>query len=78
MTNKCFAVKENGECKALTFNRCIGESCVFFKTRKVQNESLKRASERLKQLPIESQIYIAEKYHNGKMLWIKGGEHYDY
>lgn len=77
MMNRCFAIKEKRECKALTVNRCIGESCAFFKTRREQNKSQKIANERLKQLPIEKQMYIADKYHNGKMFWIKGGERYD-
>ena len=67
----CFALKKNGECRALNSHRNCGELCVFFKTTEQQNEGIRRAYLRLSTLPTEQQLYIADTYYKGSMPWRK-------
>lgn len=41
---KCFALREDGGCKALTYKECIGyKNCSFYKTKKKFSEDAKNA-----------------------------------
>ena len=60
-------------CKKLTVKICIGEDCAFYKTADEAKTSKEKANKRLRSLPKIDQQYIADKYHNGKMIWNKGG-----
>lgn len=65
----CFGMKENGKCTVLSGGICMGTSCGFYKTREEQQESVKKANERLRKLPEHKQEDIAERYYGGKRGW---------
>lgn len=67
---KCFAEADGGKCRLLTVRVCQGhEKCSFFKTEEQANIDREKAIERLKQLPFEQQIAIADKYYENRMPW---------
>ena len=49
---------------------CSGYAgCAFYKPKRQQEADQRRANERLKWLPQETQRIIADKYFNGEMPW---------
>ena len=70
MNEKCFAMRRNGVCSALTVKGCPGYGrCAFHKPFWMYRRDQKRIDVRLCALPQAKQQAIASKYHNGKMLW---------
>ena len=70
MNEKCFAMRKNGVCGALTVKSCSGyEKCPFYKPIWKRLRDQEAANARLCALPEEEQQMIADKYHNGKMPW---------
>lgn len=57
--DKCGAVEDGVVCR----------NCPFYKTRKEQAASLAKAHERLRGLPMKTQVYYAELYYGGEMPW---------
>lgn len=72
--NFCVGKNKRNECKKLTVDKCIGESCSFKQTKEQADISQEKSFGRLSNLAREHQIYIADKYYGGKMPWSKGGE----
>ena len=72
MDHKCFALTEESQCNALTVETCTGSTCCFYKTTEEQNESCKKADDRLASLSKDQQSHIALKYYKGRMPWQKG------
>jgi len=62
---------ENGRfmCIATTNETCDGVECTFHRTAKAQRASLGQAHARLRSLPEEAQVSIADTYYDGKMPW---------
>ena len=75
MKDKCFAEKEDGECKVLREPKggkimCMNYAdCHFYKTKEERKELQKQANRRLKSLPIMKQRKIADKYYKGSKEW---------
>lgn len=67
---RCAALRDDGECGALSFERCQGyKRCSFYRTNSEQALSNIEGNERLNALPDEQQREIADKYYSGKMPW---------
>jgi hypothetical protein len=70
MNERCFAMRRSGRCEALNVEHCkTYATCVFFKPIWKARKDLARANRRLCALPRDTQMYIADKYHEGKMPW---------
>lgn len=70
MNEKCFAIRKQGACGALTVKACVGyQKCPFYKPVWMYRRDQKRIDVKLCALPEEEQQDIADKYHNGKMPW---------
>ena len=74
MNEKCFAMKKTptreGVCSCLEKRTCPGYMiCPFYKPVWVQERDRRRKFERLATLPEAQQLYISEKYYQGKMPW---------
>ena len=70
ITEKCFAMRINGECSALTVKECRGYGrCAFYKPVWMHQRDHERIDVRLCALPQNRQQEIADQYHNGKMPW---------
>lgn len=54
-------------CKALKVRVCPG--CRFWTTTGHQMDSEEKAFERLRMLPPMQQLYLADKYYQGRMPW---------
>lgn len=73
----CFAINKKGQCKALDTDKRYGKKCLcvgyfacnFYRTVSEQIASRESANARLRSLPAERQMEIAEKYHNKYMPW---------
>jgi hypothetical protein len=73
----CFAINEKGECKALDTGKyhdkkciCTGsETCAFYRSAQEHRASCDAANARLRSLPNEQQIAIAETYFCGWQPW---------
>ena len=66
----CFAMKEKG-CGALECG-CPGfDECPFYRTRAEVDASRKKANERIRRLPRETQEHISETYYFGRMPWLE-------
>ena len=59
------AFDRGAECGALRDKTCTG--CSFHKTAKELREGRKRATEHIRTLPTEHQVYIFDKYHKRGM-----------
>ena len=71
----CNAFLGGRRCRILNVKTCDNNGdCAFYRTADEVNSSKVKADMRLRALPKIDQQYIAEKYNNGKKLWIKGGE----
>lgn len=69
MSERCFALRVNGKCSAQK-GGCTGRAgCAFFKTVRQLKEEQRRVNARLSGLPLEEQLYIADKYFGGTMPW---------
>lgn len=64
----CFADKD-GACGALDTANCDG--CAFYKTSKQRAKSASESGAKLRALPMERQLYIAQTYYRGKRPWVK-------
>lgn len=73
MNDKCFAHNEQKSCGILTVPVCPGEACPFYKSRGELKKERHMANRRLASLDAMEQRYIADKYFDGKMLWLEGG-----
>lgn len=62
----CFATSVYG-CKILTDSNC--DNCAFYKTQNEFDEDAKKSLQNLKKLPKTTQLYIANKYFDGKAVW---------
>lgn len=71
MNKNCFALK-NRDCKALTKTLCVTDSCPFYKTSEQFAMDRRTAMAHLTSLDISAQDYIAEKYYEGKYVWMEG------
>lgn len=70
MSDRCFALRKNGCCGVLSVDQCPGRGqCVFHKRCWEYQRDLEEANARLRALPEEMQLEIAEKYHGGRMPW---------
>lgn len=65
----CFAMNENDKCTVLSGGICKGTSCGFYKTKEEYRKSLEKAHERLRKLPEQQQMDIADRYYGGKKEW---------
>lgn len=61
----CVFKKENG-CMILTHGKC--QKCSFMKTREELDNGRRKASERIKSLPMVEKEYIQEKYYDQKAI----------
>lgn len=69
MNDKCFALRDRGVCSALSGN-CPGyTACAFYKPKRQHQADQRRASARLRRLPLRTQQRIAETYFSGEMPW---------
>ena len=67
---QCFAINDKGKCGATAGGSCAGYgNCPLYKPRWLQQLDLKQAHARLRALPEDTQMDIAEKYYRGKMPW---------
>ena len=70
MNDKCFAMRKNGACVALSVKRCLGYGkCPFYQPSWKCLCDQDKANARLRALPKDEQRAIADKYHNGNMPW---------
>jgi hypothetical protein len=58
----------NKDCAVLAVTECPSK-CSFFRTKQQQELSIRKAHRRLRGLPYEQQVDIAETYYSGKMPW---------
>lgn len=64
----CAILKDKQECEA-TYMDCSPEGCPFYQVPHEIVSSQEKAVQRLKSLPAEEQVKIAEKYHEGILEW---------
>lgn len=64
----CVNYVEGNKCRCLDEKYCFGR-CVFYKTQEEQEAQIKKVFVRLKRLPYELQLAIADKYYRGKTVW---------
>ena len=69
--NDCFAFKKGLGCVVTTGGKCAGE-CAFYKTTAQLDSELEVVNKRLASLPVEQQVYIADKYHVDEQPWRTG------
>jgi hypothetical protein len=63
-------MRRNGKCAALNVEHCTNYTrCAFYKPIWKAAKDTARASKMLCTLPRDTQVYIADKYHGGKMPW---------
>ncbi len=72
--NDCFALNKQKGCGILTVPACTGESCPFYKSKGELKDERRMANHRLASLSAIEQRYIADKYFDGKMPWLEGGD----
>lgn len=65
----CFGLNEKGKCTVLSGGSCEGICCGFHKTVEEHQGSIKKAQERLRNLPEHQQDDIAERYYGGVRKW---------
>lgn len=65
----CIHLTENYKCKVLIVDKCIGESCAFFKGTLEKSVSQINSHERLNSLDESKQKRIAKIYYGGEMPW---------
>ena len=70
MNINCYAFKSRTECKILDDNSKCGIYCSFRKTEKECAANRKKANDILAALPYETQLYISDKYYNGRHPWL--------
>lgn len=63
----CGGLLENGKCRWLNVQTCIGGECSY-------HRSLAKAYERLRSLDEKMQEHIAKKYYGGSRPWMDLGE----
>jgi len=71
MVKDCAGLKD-GKCTWLRNDKCKGARCSFYKTKEQEEASRSKASSRIASLEQSQQVYIADKYCSGKMLWLQG------
>lgn len=70
MNEKCFAMRRNSMCSALTVKGCPGYGhCAFYKPIWMYQRDQDLIDVKLCALPQARQQEIADKYHNGNMPW---------
>lgn len=70
MNERCFAIKKNGECKALDVKHCPGcGQCSFYMPVWMYERDRDRAFGHINRLPEARQLEIANKYYGDKMPW---------
>lgn len=70
MNEKCFAMRRQCSCGALTVKGCPGyQHCTFYKPIWMYQRDQSQINVKLSGLPLEVQQCIAEKYHHGQMPW---------
>lgn len=72
--NNCIYCNKYNKCGILTVKKCIGEKCTFSRSEEQQEHLIMVTNERLNSLSSQKQNHIADKYYEGKMPWLKGGE----
>lgn len=76
MDEHCFALKEgrngNKVCICLEKPQCPGYPvCAFYKPIWKYDQDRERANIRLRSLPMDQQIHIAETYYEGRTPWLE-------
>ena len=70
MNERCFAMKRDGMCGALTVTGCPGyAACAFYKPIWKHKKDVALVNKKLCALPTSKQADIAERYHQGRMPW---------
>ena len=73
MNEKCFALRKDGECRALECRLCMTSyaDCPFYKSTTQAKQDKAARFERLARLPQEQQERISARHYEGRMPWRK-------
>jgi len=71
MNVNCYAFRSGSECKILENNSRCGKHCSFRKTEEELIADRQKALNMLASLSFEMQLYISDKYYQGKRPWLK-------
>ena len=73
MNEKCFALRKDGECRALECRLCMNsyDDCPFYKPVKQALQDRAARYERISSLTEAQQEKISARYYEGRMPWRK-------